>query len=329
MLTQGDLRFSYTDHGDLLEKENIVTGQKITLTYDQRGQLTRAVLNGAHTISYGIDGEGHRLTRTADGVLQTGYMHDVNGRLVAEVEPGGALRSHFVYASQGHSPDYMIRGAQLYYFAKDNLGSVKAVIDASSGTVAQAIHYDEFGRVLVNTNPGFQPFGFAGGHFDHETGLVRFGARDYDPEVGRWLSKDPILFAGGDANLYTYVANDPLNLVDPSGRIAIPPQLIAGGIAGLIDLISQLNQLDGRIECVDWSSVGASVAIGVALGSVDRLFGQLAYLANANRYLRIGVGGKGGNWVFRVSGRAVQWLEQRGIPGIRNGHIDIFDLGPK
>ncbi len=217
MLTQGDLKFTYTDHGDLLEKENIVTGQKITLTYDQRGQLTRAILNGARTISYGIDGEGHRLTRTVDGVLQTGYLHDVSGRLIAEVEPGGALRSHFVYASQEHSPDYMIRGTHLYYFAKDNLGSVKAVIDASSGAIAQAIHYDEFGRVLVNTNPGFQPFGFAGGHFDHETGLVRFGARDYDPEVGRWTARDPILFNGGQGNLYAYVGNNPSNLVDPSG----------------------------------------------------------------------------------------------------------------
>ena len=59
--------------------------------------------------------------------------------------------------------------------------------------------------MLSDTNPGFQPFGFAGGHFDHETGLVRFGARDYDAEVGRWLSKDLILFAGGDTNFYGYV----------------------------------------------------------------------------------------------------------------------------
>ncbi len=149
--------------------------------------------------------------------MQTGYLHDVSGRLVAEVEPSGALRSHFVYASQSHSPDYMIRGTHLYYFAKDNLGSVKTVIDTDSGAIAQAIHYDEFGRVLVNTNPGFQPFGFAGGHFDHETGLVRFGARDYDPEVGRWLSKDPILFNGGQGNLYVYVGNNPINRIDPSG----------------------------------------------------------------------------------------------------------------
>jgi RHS repeat-associated protein len=62
--------------------------------------------------------------------------------------------------------------------------------------------YDEFGRVLLDTNPGFQPFGFAGGLYDPDTGLIRFGARDYDAEVGRWTAKDPLLFDGGDTNPY-------------------------------------------------------------------------------------------------------------------------------
>ena len=63
--------------------------------------------------------------------------------------------------------------------------------------------YDEFGQVVADTNPGFQPFGFAGGLYDADTGLTRFGARDYDPVVGRWTSKDPARFSGG-WNLYAY-----------------------------------------------------------------------------------------------------------------------------
>ncbi|MBN8540430.1 MAG: PKD domain-containing protein [Deltaproteobacteria bacterium] len=216
LLSYGDLRFTYTDHGDLLEKENIVSGQKITLTYDQRGQLTRAQLSGGRVITYTIDGEGRRLSRFVDGVFNTGYMHDISGRLVAEVEPSGQLRSHFVYATESHSPDYMITSGAKFYFAKDQLGSIRAVINVDTGVVAQAIHYDEFGRILADSNPGFQPFGFAGGHFDHDTGLVRFGARDYDSEVGRWLSKDPILFQGG-RNHYSYVSSDPINFLDPTG----------------------------------------------------------------------------------------------------------------
>jgi RHS repeat-associated protein len=80
----------------------------------------------------------------------------------------------------------------------DHPGSVRLVVDVSCGSVVQRMDFDEFGRVVLDTNPGFQPFGFAGGGlYDPDTGLTRFGARDYDPVVGRWTTKDPIRFAGG------------------------------------------------------------------------------------------------------------------------------------
>ncbi|MCO5114056.1 MAG: RHS repeat-associated core domain-containing protein [Bdellovibrionaceae bacterium] len=111
----------------------------------------------------------------------------------------------------------MIRGGQEYQFVKDHLGSVKLVVRVSDGNIIQALEYDEFGRVLSDTNSGFQPFGFAGGVYDAQTGLTKFGVRDYDAEVGRWLTKDPILFHGGDVNLYGYVLMDPVNSIDPLG----------------------------------------------------------------------------------------------------------------
>lgn len=106
-----------------------------------------------------------------------------------------------------------------YRVFTDHLGSVRYVLDAATGAVSQRMEYDSFGRITLDTNPGFQPFGFAGGLYDPQIGLVRFGARDYDPETGRWQSKDPIGFAGGDTNLYGYVLSDPVNLTDRSGRI--------------------------------------------------------------------------------------------------------------
>ncbi len=57
--------------------------------------------------------------------------------------------------------------------------------------------------------------------YDSETGFVRFGVRDYDAFAGRWTSKDPIGFEGGDANLYRYVNSDPVNFMDPEGKLAI------------------------------------------------------------------------------------------------------------
>jgi RHS repeat-associated protein len=101
-------------------------------------------------------------------------------------------------------------------------------VDVATGAVAQRMDYDALGRVVLDTNPGFQPFGFAGGLYDPDTSLVRFGARDYDPEVGRWTAKDRILFDGGDTNLYRYALGDPVNRTDPTGRSATTWDVLFG-----------------------------------------------------------------------------------------------------
>ena len=131
---------------------------------------------------------------------------------VAELDGTGTVVARFVYGTKANVPDYMEKGGVTYRILSDHLGSVRLVVDAATGAVAQRLDYDEFGIVLTDTAPGFQPFGFAGGIYDPQTKLVRFGARDYDAEVGRWTSKDPVRFDGGDNNLYGYVVNDPVNL---------------------------------------------------------------------------------------------------------------------
>jgi RHS repeat-associated protein len=112
----------------------------------------------------------------------------------------------------------MIKGGEQYRIISDQVGSPRLVINTASGTVVQRIDYDMWGNVTADSNPGFQPFGFAGGIYDHQTELVRFGARDYDPEVGQWTVKDPIDFAGGSENLYAYVGNNSPNSIDTNGK---------------------------------------------------------------------------------------------------------------
>jgi RHS repeat-associated protein len=126
--------------------------------------------------------------------------------------------SRFVYGGKVNVPEYMIKGGATYRIVTDHLGSPRLVVNVANGAIAQRLDYDEFGNVTQDTNPGFQPFGFAGGIYDADTKLVRFGVRDYDAEIGRWTCKDPIGFAGGQ-NFYWYVANDPINLFDPFGLL--------------------------------------------------------------------------------------------------------------
>ena len=85
----------------------------------------------------------------------------------------------------------MVQGSNTYRILSDRLGSVRLVINTSTGVIAQRIDYDEFGNVTSGTNPGFQPFGFAGGLYDADTKLTRFGARDYDAQIGRWTTEPP------------------------------------------------------------------------------------------------------------------------------------------
>jgi RHS repeat-associated protein len=128
-------------------------------------------------------------------------------------------------------PVAMTKGASRYYLIYDQVGSLRLVAD-NVGNIVKDLDYDSFGNVIRETNPSFEiPFGFAGGLFDKDTGLIRFGRRDYDPDSGRWTAKDPILFAGGDINLYGYCLNDPVNLVDPEGQFGVLGT-IAGGISG-------------------------------------------------------------------------------------------------
>ena len=99
-------------------------------------------------------------------------------------------------------------------------------------TAVKEIVYDSFGNITEDSNESFKiPLGFAGGLQDRETGLVHFGYREYDPFIGRWTSKDPIGFNGGDSNLYGYVLNDPVNLVDPEGTVW---QYILGAIGAYL-----------------------------------------------------------------------------------------------
>ena len=111
-----------------------------------------------------------------NGVLAQGFIYAGQLEPVAELDGSGKVVSSFVYASKGHVPDYMVKGGVKYRIVSDHLGSVRLVVNAADGSITQRIDYDEFGNIINDSNPGFQPFGFAGGVYDHHTKLTRFGA---------------------------------------------------------------------------------------------------------------------------------------------------------
>jgi RHS repeat-associated protein len=215
LLDYNNTAYAYTDNGELKSK---TAGTATTAyRYDVLGNLRHVDLPDGTAIDYLIDGQNRRIGKKVNGVLTQGFLYQDQLRPVAELDGNNMIVSRFVYADKGNVPAYMVKGGVTYRIISDHLGSPRLVVDIATNTVVQRMDYDVWGNVIQDSNPGFQPFGFAGGLYDRDTRLVRFGARDYDAETGRWTAKDPILFAGGDTNLYGYVLNDPVNWIDPNG----------------------------------------------------------------------------------------------------------------
>jgi RHS repeat-associated protein len=306
LLSHGDAVYGYTAGGELLFRA--VGADTTRYGYDAVGNLREVRLPGGQRVEYALDGAGRRLARSVDGVRVQAFLYGSGRNPVAEIDSAGAVVSRFVYGTRGDVPDYMTtRDGRAFRIVSDHLGSVRRVVDAATGEVVQAIDYDAFGQVVRDTRPGFQPFGFAGGLSDAQTGLVRFGARDYEPRTGRWTARDPIGFEGGSANLYAYVQNDPVNHVDPTGELVWFAAPIIGALTGGgVDMLMQLMQNGGDFSCIDWGSVGMSAGMGALFASTGPsglLFGRAGAKATQLGY-------KGG--IFNTGNFRVGWSWNQG-----------------
>jgi RHS repeat-associated protein len=136
--------------------------------------------------------------------------------LLAIYDKDNNLISRFYYADD-RVPYKVKHNNQIYYLSYNHQGSLKQITDTNGQNIKSVI-YSVYGNIINDTDPNLNiPIGFAGGLYDKDTKLTKFGYRDYDSEIGKWITKDPIDFNGGDSNLYGYVLNDPVNFVDPTG----------------------------------------------------------------------------------------------------------------
>ncbi len=187
-----------------------------TFDYSSRGELLSVALPNSDVITYDHDPLGRKVAKRVNGTITEKYLWQDATTLLAVYDGSDILVQRFSYAD-GRMPVSMNYQAAVYYLTYDQVGSLRAVTD-TTGAIIKRIDYDSFGNILTDSNPAFTvPFGFAGGLYDRDTGLVRFGARDYDPVIGKWTAKDPIDFGGGDLNIFEYVLGDPVNGVDPGG----------------------------------------------------------------------------------------------------------------
>ena len=187
-----------------------------SFTYSPRGELLSATVGGV-TATYTYDSAARRVTRTAAGVT-TQYLYgslDDPTQLTASRTAATGL-SIYRYDAAGMLIA-IERGTNRYLVATDPVGSPIAAYDTVTTAIVLQRSYDAYGRLTTTSGTLDLPIGYAGGLTDPTTGLTRFGQRDYDPDTGRFTAPDPILYGGGQLNLYTYVNANPISHTDPLG----------------------------------------------------------------------------------------------------------------
>jgi RHS repeat-associated protein len=288
LLTYGSTSYTYTAAGELSQK---VEGTDTTrYEYDEFGNLVEVELPDGTLIEYVIDGQHRRIGRKVNGSLVQAFVYGDQLNPVAELDSLGSIVAHFVLGERINVPDFTVKSGVAYRIITDHLGSVRLVVEASTGQVVQSIRYDSFGQVIQNTNPAFQPFAFAGGLLDDETRLLRFGARDYAPDIGRWQAKDPLYFEAGGTNLAEYVSGDPVNAVDPAG---LCPWCVAGFLGGATDLAFQLILNGFDVTCLDWSQAFRAAFFSAAGAGLAQRFAKVSTVLKGEkrptyRYLKRG-----------------------------------------
>jgi RHS repeat-associated protein len=213
----GGYEFAYTANGEIASKTSAFG--TTSYRYDSFGNLVRVALPGGHVVEYVLDGRSRRVAKKVDGTVTQKFVYSDGLRPIAQLAPDDAVVFQFLYGERAHVPSLIVGTSATYRVIADHSGSPRGIVDVATGASVQYLAYDEFGNVTTDTNSGFQPYGFAGGLYDPDTHLVHFGAREYDPSLGRFLSRDPLGFGGGQLNVYDYAANDPVNFIDPSGLL--------------------------------------------------------------------------------------------------------------
>lgn len=207
--------YAYDNNGNLVSKTD--AAGRWSYAWDAENRLVRVVKPGTlplpfRIITYKYDALGRRVNRQMKRGGTTSYTYDGQDVILDQKSDGSSV----TYVN-GPGIDNKLKQTSTttgtHYYLQDHLGSTTALIN-SSGSVAAQMSYDGYGNSAGST---LTRYGYTGREFDSDTGLIYYRARWYDPQLGRFISEDPIGFDGG-INPYTYVENDPLNTIDPLGQ---------------------------------------------------------------------------------------------------------------
>jgi len=235
----GTMHYSYDYNGNVTDD---LTRNVSGISYDSRNLPVEMTitpfteLNNQYKVKYRYDESGNRIRKMLykKAVDEKGsqwmlledkvYIHPVTGEEYA-VYNSGNIDYYNIYAGselickKKITPGGKESSSTIYYYFKDHLGNIRAVIDGTSGTITQAQDYDAWGDICRTYTSAIDTTvnKFTGKERDHETGYDYFGARYYDSRIGRWLQTEPLLEKYFQYSQYCYGLNNPIYLIDPDG----------------------------------------------------------------------------------------------------------------
>lgn len=202
----GTNNYTYDTNG------NMLAGAGRTMNYDPYNRL-QSVMSGSTTTSFVYDGDGRRVKKTVNnGVtsVTTTYISQL-------YECTNGSCSKYVFASSQRIAVKTVGSSAVYYYHADQLGSSSVVTDGA-GAKVQSLTYLPYGQVRGNTGSIDVTRKYTGQELDDSTGLYFYGARYYDPVLGRFISADSTTARPFDPqalNRYSYARNNPLRYTDP------------------------------------------------------------------------------------------------------------------
>ncbi len=208
--------FDYDDAGNMTKR--VCVGVTWDYDYDVLNQLVEVKKNGAVIAEYTYNPLGNRVAEKVNGTIRRFVWR--SGHLLYEVNDGGSLRREYTWGV-GQNDLVAVRNwvvsGDTYYVVQDRMRSVRGLVKRN-GTWAMSLRYRAYGEQSDSTGSVSFPlrFRWQGAMYDEATGLYYMNARYYDPQLGRFLTEDPIGRAGG-SNLYAFVGGDPMSRRDPSG----------------------------------------------------------------------------------------------------------------
>jgi RHS repeat-associated protein len=282
--TDGRYAFTYDNAGNMVKKGNtfVINEDTVNFTtsgegveyweykYDLLNRLINVTKNGTIVAEYAYDPEGLRVVKKAKGET-THYVFQGTEPIFEKRINAGKTKS-YVYALGKYlarvdgvigDPD-----AKKYFYHTDYAGSIRVITD-QAGEVVYKADYFAFGTQFAKDGEFEELHGFTGKEYDPDIGLYYFNARWYDPDLGRFISEDP---AGQGPNPYSYCGNNPLNRVDPTGKVWW--WLVSAIISGLDSYLCGGDFLQGFVMGAFTGAMGYGInafvgqAWGATLGAV-------------------------------------------------------------